>query len=77
MRHWEYVTVALSSKRLKQGWEIAEADQEYKGTNWYKQQTYPSISSFCTLMNEIGWQLITANYPGGSYVTLIFRRSII
>ncbi len=77
MHHWEYLTVYLSCKRLKHRWEIVEADQEYKGTHWYKQQVYPSISSFCDLMNERGWQLITAGYRGGSSVTLTFRYPIL
>ncbi|HEU5198882.1 MAG TPA: hypothetical protein VFU32_04555 [Ktedonobacterales bacterium] len=77
MRHWEYLTVTLSRKLFNKGWEIDEADQEYKEASWYKKQGYTSISNFCNLMDEMGWELVTASQHAPSYITLIFRRSII
>jgi hypothetical protein len=77
MRHWEYLTITLVHTFLGKSWEIYEADQEYKEANWYKEQGYPSISSFCNLMDEMGWELVTASYNTGNYLTLFFRHSII
>jgi hypothetical protein len=76
MRHWEYLTITLSRKLFQKGWEIDEADQEYKGANWYKKQGYSSMSSFCNLMDEMGWELVTASYHNRYDITLIFRRPI-
>ena len=76
MRHWEYLTVTLSRKLFQKAWEIDEADQEYKGANWYKKQGYPSISNFCNLLDEMGWELVTASYHNTYDITLIFRHSI-
>ena len=76
MRHWEYLTITLSRKLFRKGWEIDEADREFEQMGWYKKQGYPSISSFCNLMDEMGWELVTASYHNAYDITLLFKHSI-
>ena len=75
MRHWEYMTVTLRKGALGLGRWIADEVEGNIPEDWqYKK--YDSISSFCNLMDEIGWELVTATQVRGDYITLFFRHPI-
>lgn len=76
MRHWEYLTITLSRTLFSKGWEIDEADQPYKQESWYKKKGYASISGFCNLLDEMGWELVTASYHNRFDIILLFRHPI-
>lgn len=76
MRHWEYLTITLSRKLFRKNWKVEEVDREYKQAGWYKKQGYPSIGNFCNLMDEMGWELVTASPLSPYGIILIFRHSI-
>lgn len=73
MRHWEYLTVILYKTMFGMGkrWAVDEVDSAISD-DW-RNRNYESIGSFCNLMDEIGWELVTATQVRGDYITLLFR----
>ncbi len=71
MRHWEYLNVTL----VKSGkeWAVYKIDgplhQEWGDMKF-------ALNSFCNLMDEASWELITATQARGDTMTLFFRRRI-
>ena len=74
MRHWEYITVTLHRKMSK-SWTVDEGDADIP-EDWRNRHggDYDSLGSFCNLMDEAGWELITAAHHYGLGMILSFRR---
>lgn len=76
MRHWEYMTVTLRRGALGLGrWIVDEVEEGDIPEDW-RYKKYDSTSSFCNLMDEVGWELITATQARAEYITLFFRHSL-
>jgi hypothetical protein len=77
MTHWEYITVTLYKSMFGMGkrWEVDEVDGDIP-QDWRNKHggDYTSLGNFCNLMDEAGWELVTASQIRGDIITLFFRR---
>lgn len=81
MQRWEYRTTQLEavpvSLTKSKGWRLKKIDEQEQ-PDWKKTEVHTSVTEFCNLMGQQGWELVSVSVPErfANPVILYFKRPL-